>query len=207
MTQALAQLLMMNKMSKQGSQSGGTTYSNSKLPPWANGIIVIGSVALVGFIVYVVYKSIAKAKITENQKELVNQAEKDLKNWSNTGGKLTYANNMNVYNATANTIQQLLDGCESFQSELEVIKNVIHCCKNQGDWLQLVKVFGTRMIDNCGIGTGDTAYALPDLLKDQLDTGGVMFQDRVYEGFTFPYSTTQSVNILNDYFKSKNIQW
>jgi len=211
MYQAVAQALMMDKLSKRGSKGGSTQGYNSKLPAWANGVIVIGSVALVGFIVYVVYKSISKAKESKVAKDLVNQAEKDLKNWSNTGGKLTYANNMNVYNSTANTIQQLLDGCETQQTEIEVIKNIIHCCKNQGDWLQLVKVFGTRTIDNCGVGTGDSIVALPELLKDQLDTMGSSHPLGVgtitYEGFKFPYYTNNSIEILDAYFKSKNIQW
>ena len=183
--------------------------NTTKLPKWANGVIAVGSVALVGFIAYVIYKSLKKRSEQKDEVKTIDQAKADLKTWISSGGKLTYANNLSVYNSTANTIQKLLDGCEaSINTELEVIKNVIHCVKNQGDWLKLVEVFGTRSIADCGSwGMSSTSYTLGDLLKDQLDTGGYVTQG-TYEGFKYGGKWyTNSVDILNDYFRSKNIQW
>jgi len=61
-------------------------------------------------------------------------------------------------------------------SELDVMREVVRVCQNKLDWAKLVRAFGTRTVDNCGWGTGETAYSLPTLLKDQLDStevGGV----------------------------------
>lgn len=181
--------------------------NTTKLPKWANGVIAVGSVALVGFVVYVIYKSLKKRSEQKDEVKTIDQTKADLKAWLNSGQKLTYANNLSVYNTTANTIQKLLDGMEaSINTELDVIKNVIHCVKNQGDWLKLVEVFGTRSIVDANYITS-TTYTLGDLLKDQLDTGGYVVQT-TYEGFKYGGKWyTNSVDILNDYFRSKNIQW
>lgn len=179
-----------------------------KLPMWANGVIAVAGVALVGFVAYVVYRSLKKKAEEREEKKTVEQAKSDLTNWQQQpANKLTYANNLSVYNTTANTIQKLLDGCEiSINTEIDVIKNVIHCVKNQGDWLKLVEVFGSRPIADCGSwGFSVTNYTLGDLLKDQLDTGGLYNIDTI--GYKKNGFATNSVDILNDYFRSKNIQW
>lgn len=182
--------------------------NTTKLPKWANGVIAVGSVALVGFVVYVIYKSLKKRSEQKDEVKTIDQAKADLKNWLNSGGKLTFANNLSVYNTSANTIQKLLDGCEfSINTELDVFKILIKTCKNQGDWLKMVEVFGTRQIADCGSwGISQTAYTLGDLLKDQMDSGGYVAKN-TYDGYTYGGLYSNSVELINEYFRSKNIQW
>lgn len=180
--------------------------TNRRLPQWANGVIAVGSVALVGFLAYVIYRRLVeKSKLRDLQKT-VDQTKADLNNWQKSGGTLTYKNNLSVYNTSANAIANLLDGCDSTDAELQVINTVIKTVKNQGDWLKLQEVFGQRKIDNCFLGTGDTNYTLGDLLKDELDTVIISYGET--DGFK-PKKTfyKNSVEILDEYFKSKNIQW
>lgn len=186
------------------------SVNNTKLPRWANGVIAVGSVALVGFLAYVIYKSLTKKAEQKDENKTVDQVKDDLKNWSSSSGnKLTYANNLSVYNSSANAIQKLLDGCEaSINTEIDVFKIIIKTVKNQGDWLKLAQVFGTRQIADCGSwGLSSTSYTLGDLLKDQMDTGGYVAK-QTYDGYTFGGGIyNNSVELINNYFKNKNIVW
>jgi len=185
------------------------SVNTTKLPRWANGVIAVGSVALVGFLAYVIYKSLKKKAEQKDENKSVEVAKNDLKNWVSSGGKLTYANNLSVYNTSANAIQKLLDGCEvSINTEIDVFKIIVKTVKNQGDWLKMMEVFGTRNIADCGSwGLSVTAYTLGDLLKDQMDTGGYVPKN-TYDGYTYGGRIYgNSIELLNDYFKSRNIQW
>jgi hypothetical protein len=98
------------------------------------------------------------------------------------------------YQQLANSIAINLKGCESFATETQVIADIKKVIKKPIDWYYLVKVFGVKEIDDCG--WGKTTYALPELLKDQLDTavpagpGGL---------------PTESINVLTDYLKTKGV--
>jgi hypothetical protein len=136
------------------------------LPPWAKGVV---AVAIIGGIAYVVYKVSKKSKQTEaekDQKEVSQGATSVLNDLLKKGDKLSFPNAN--YAATCNTIKRLLEGCETLVSEKQAVEEVIKVVKKPIDWYKLVATFGTKDIDNCGIGTGDTNYDLISLLKDQL---------------------------------------
>jgi hypothetical protein len=155
-----------------------------KVPSWAVGVVVVaGVLAFVGggiFVYTKIKKAIDKKKEEGQGKEVTNDAKSELRNLLNSGVRLS--NGESVYSSTANLIQQKLDGCETFTTELEVINTILKVVKNRADWLKLVADFGVRDIDNCGWMTGSTKYDLPTLLKDQLDSKTILIYEKVGSG-------------------------
>ena len=138
------------------------------LPDWAKGTIAVIGVATLVYAGWLVKKGIDKL-IAGRDERKEDEAQKDeLENLQQQGIQHT------ISDATAlglsNTIQSLLDGCELTGSEEEVVNQILATVKNQADWVKLQQKFGTRTIDNCGLGTGDTSYDLRSLLTDQLDS-------------------------------------
>lgn len=185
--------------------------ADRRLPKWANGVIAVGSVVLVGFVVYVIYKSLKKRSEQKNETQTINQVKDDLKKNLATGGKLTWANQLSVYNTACNTIQRLLDGCEYVESELEVVKTICEVVKTQADWLKMQEVWGIRELENC-LTWGKTKYNLGDALADQMDwttTTGSMSKDWVVGGYAFKKGKrwSNSIDMIKEYFASKNIKF
>ena len=154
---------MYAKMVK--SAVGSVGGSNTRLPKWANGLIVIGSLAIVGAVGYLIYKKMKEKEEKGNAQETTDAVNNELKNEITNGNTLSFP--QSNYVTASNTIFQLLDGCEYYTSEVQAIEEVIKIVKKKVDWLNLVKAFGVRKVDNCGYMTGDTTYDLPTLLKDQ----------------------------------------
>ena len=152
----------------------------SELPTWAKGTIaVIGVLTLVGGAL-LIRRGIKK--LAENKDE--RQQERDLnQNTQNELGQLEQQGvqpTLSDLNAQTlcNTIQVLLDGCETpfLGEEYQVVQAILDKVKNQADWVKLQQAFGRRKIDNCGYWTGDTDYDLKTLLNDQLDTTALNFK-------------------------------
>lgn len=193
---------MYAKMIK--SAVGSMGGSNTRLPKWANGLIVVGSLAVVGAVGYFIYKKMNEKKETEDSKATTDAVTNELKNELNNGNTLSFP--QSNYITASNTIFQLLDGCEQYTSELQAIGEIIKIVKKKADWLNLIKVFGVRKVDNCGYWTGDTTYDLPTLLKDQLDASviSIPFFNEI-EGYKVPTGWTKTRDILTGYLKSKGI--
>lgn len=103
------------------------------------------------------------------------------------------------YVSVANSVEKLLDGCESSGSEYEAIKNIIRVVKKPVDWAYLKSVFGVRKISDCGsFGVSKTEYDLATLLNDQLDT--FMAYDLDIEGYKDKGVAQESIDILKKYF-------
>ncbi len=145
-------------------------YKN--LPDWSRGIIstvvVVGGVALVITAGVIGYNYFKKKVDTKDSEDVSNSAWDEYKKLLKSGQKLSFTESK--YISTANTIKTSLDGCETYLGESDAYNAVIDCVKKPIDWYFLVKVFGARSVDNCGLGTGDTTYALPELLREQLGT-------------------------------------
>lgn len=186
-----------------GSMRGGQP-SNTRLPKWANGLIVIGSLAIVGAVGYYLYKKLMQNKEEKDSKETLNEIEKELKNEIQNGQTLTYP--QSNYNTASSLIFQLLDGCERYESEEKAIGEVIKVVKKKADWLNLCRTFGVKKVDNCGYLTGDTTYDLPTLLKDQLDSTAISlpYLDTI-EGYKIPYGWTKTSDILAGYLRTKGV--
>jgi hypothetical protein len=138
------------------------------LPDWAKGTIAVIGVATLVYAGWLVKKGIDKLKENRDEREGDKAQKEELENLQEQGIQPTISDATAL--GLANTIQSLLDGCELTGSEEEVVNQILASVKNQADWVKLQQKFGSRTIDNCGWGTGDTAYDLRSLLSDQLDS-------------------------------------
>jgi len=137
------------------------------LPQWAKGIVGVALLAGVGIVAYTVYKNIKKLKEQKSQNQVVESVSDEIKQAEKNGERLSFP--LSTYQSACNQIEQYLAGCETNNTEMLVVKLILSIVKKNIDWLQLVKSFGVRKIDNCGFLTGDTDYELGGLLAEQLD--------------------------------------
>ena len=92
-----------------------------KTPAWANGVALVLGIVAVGFVGYKVYKYFSD-KVESQEEEIVKKdAKKELDELLKSGA--TLSNSKSVYDSVANFIQVSLDGAETNQTELEVIKH------------------------------------------------------------------------------------
>jgi len=177
-------------MAKLNAQS---TYS--QLPPWAKGTVVILSIVIVAGVGFALYRGIKKGieNLQENaeEREQRKELESDLEKLEKQGVKPTISD----ADATAlvNQIKTGLDGCEMSGTEIQIKDAILQKIQNQADWVLLQQKFGKQLIDNCGLGTGDTEYDLKTLLMEQLDG--------------FDWSFTLYSTLLVDGLKAKGINW
>jgi len=168
-------------MAKNYSNVGG-----SILPPYVKLAIGISIIGVVGFAAYKIYKSISGIGGGRDENKVLDLVDKELKDKIKAGDSLSKP--LSTYQSTANAIEEKLKGCETVGTEVDVIKLVIGQVKKPIDWLQLVKAFGKRKIDDCGLW-GDTDYELGNLLKDQLDQEVPL---GVIQADNFVYNTAKS---------------
>lgn len=156
--------------------------------------IVIVIIAIIALIIYYVHKKIQEKKESkefDKTKELAGDEYAALQDKGNTLSAKPIE-----FQQVSNAILTNLSGCDSLSSELKVIDDITKVVKKPIDWYYLVKIFGVKKVDDCGWGA--TTYALPELLKDQLDTGGI------YSGLGGGIGsgvTSESINLLTDYLK------
>lgn len=165
----------------------------TELPTWAKGAIAIAVIGGVGLIGYKIYKVISNEQELKDSQETANASEDEYKKLLKQGQKLSFPE-IN-YVSASNSIVSGLDGCETYFGEEDAKYAVMNVVKKPIDWYFLVKTFGSRMVDNCGWGTGETAYALPELLREQL--GSISASSGNY------FST--NLSILQDYLKKIGI--
>jgi hypothetical protein len=164
------------------------------MPPVFKGIIALIILIVLVVVAYLIYKKLKKSKEDQGLNYTVNDAHDEYTKLKRKGEKLSSP--LIAYQQTANGIAVDLKGCESFTTELKVINDITKVVKKPIDWYFLVKVFDVKSIDDCGYGS--TSYALPELLKDQLDTGGV------YAGIGGGIGsgvTSSSNNLLEEYLR------
>jgi len=136
------------------------------LPKWAQGVIAVAVVGGVGFLGYKAYKKIQESKSLKDSDQTAKDARKELDKLLDNGQNLTHPKM--VYQTASNSIVNSLDGCDSSENEYDVVDTIKSTIKKPIDWYYLVQLFGSKLIDNCLWGAGETPYALPELLKDQL---------------------------------------
>lgn len=173
------------------------------LTPQGRTIVAVIGTAVSAVILWVVGKEVSKyIRRREDEKDpkvVVSNAKSDLEEEKQKGEVLSFPSS--TYSGTANTIFQLLDGCETLDSEIQVIGNIIKTVKKPIDWFNLIEVFGTKELTDCGtFGQIHTTYDLISLLKDQLDTSGpYVINIDGYKTSGFAY---ESVNVLRTYLKT-----
>lgn len=165
--------------------------------PYARtGLVVVGA-GVVLFAGYKTYKYFSDRAKEEDEREASDTAKSDYEKLLKQGKILSKP--QSSYISVANSVEKLLDGCESSGSELEVIKNIIRVVKKPIDWAYLKSEFGVRKISDCGsFGASKTEYDLATLLNDQLDTA--MAYGIEVEGYKDKGVVQESIDILKKYF-------
>ena len=175
-----------------------------KIPGWAVGVLAVAGVLAVGATAFFLYKAVKKIGEKKDDRQVSKELNKELQDVQDSGVKATSPDS--VYRATADFIEQKLDGCEMSTSELDVVKEVVRVVKNQADWIKLNQAFGTRTIDNCGPFTSDTKYSsISALLKDQLDSPVYLISENIGgKSYTGRYI---SYDLLKSILASRNIKF
>ena len=174
--------------------------SFGKLPIGTQIILTLAGLAVVGTVGYIIYKKFKKTKEDKDSKAVADDADKAANDLKKGGAKLSFPEAS--YSSVINLIVKLLNGCDSFGSELQVVNEVAKVVKTPLDWYYLVSKFGKKDIDDCG--WGKTNYDLITLLKDQLDTAGAYTID--VNGYKKSGYAINTIDILEDYLKTKGIQ-
>ena len=118
----------------------------SEMPPWAKGVIGVGSVLVVGFIVYRVFKKLSSTEATDRAEAA---AVEDELNQELKRNRLTYPNSQ--YNSFASSIE--IAGFDVGTDE-DAIYSVFRKLNNNADFLALSKAWGkpNRRVYEWGIG-------------------------------------------------------
>jgi hypothetical protein len=169
------------------------------LPKWAQGIIAVAIVGGASYVAYKIYQKTKSLTGNKNEKAVANENLKEFDKLQKQGQKLSKP--IPAYQQLINDIVTKLNGCETGNTEIQVIEAIISVVKKPIDWYYLVSKFGNKDIEDCGtFGVGKTNYDLPTLLKDQLDTGGLISINK--DGFKRSGFYSNSINLLNEYFKT-----
>ena len=155
------------------------------LPPWAKGVVVVGSLGLVGAIIYQVYSRIKKDAGKKQAEQAVKETEKELKDEIKNGVKPTISTSQ--ADAWAGQIQKAFDGCDPAETSKGVVAQAFLGLKNNADFLLLVSRYGVRKHDQCGWFTGDFEGDLYQAIVDEL--------------------TNNERNFLNDILAKKGITY
>jgi len=184
------------------------SVGGQKVPKWANGLIVVGSLAIVGAVGWYLYKRYKDKKDKETSQTVVNSSKNELDILLSQGQKLNYP--QSAYDSCANFVEKTFQGCDGiaffsspFGNETDAIFKIINVVKTKADWLNLVRTFGSRKIENCG-GIGSEIYDLPTLINQQADeSGGIAVDLPNYKVGWKWYADTKE--ILQNYLKTKGI--
>lgn len=176
--------------------------------PKTRGVIIILLIVIGFIILYIIYRQIDKyikdEKEGRNSKETVDDATREYQKLRNKGERLNHPES--AYQSSANAIEKLLNGCETFGSEMDSIKEVIKVVNKPIDWYFLIMAFGVRDIDNCGsFGFSQEKYDLPTLLKDQLDSSGAYNITNINGYNDYSFFTQDSVTVLENFLRTRGV--
>jgi len=166
-----------------------------ELPTWAKGVVaVVGLAAVVGA-GYGIWRAIKKAVETSKEgkedREFKEETSQELQVLQQQGITPTLSDSAAL--SLAQDVQRSLEGCELSGTEERVYKAILQSVNNQADWLKLQNVYGVRVTDNCGIGTGDSQQDLKGILMSDLDG--------------FDWSFTLYSTLLRRGLEAKGITW
>lgn len=130
------------------------TYRYYKdLPTWAKGVVIVGGVAITGYILIRIYNSF-KANADKRDAEKFSQdAKNELDALRLSGVKASYSQSQ--YQSFATKIVIALDSCGNNEKS---VYNVFENMKNKADLLNLISAFGVRYYQPCA-ATEPVAYA------------------------------------------------
>jgi len=134
------------------------------LPPWAKGVISIGVLAGVGYLIYRITKKLGEEPLRDatEDKQIKDELETEIKKTPLTYGTSQYA-------TFANNIQEA--GYDVGTDE-DAIYAVFRKIKNNADYLALLKAWGkpTRTVYEWGIGRKKT---LTQFIHSEMDSSEI----------------------------------
>ncbi len=118
----------------------GKLYSTySQLPTWAKGVVAtlgVGTIIVSGFLVYKGIKRAVAGSGLSSQ-----QAQDDLSDLSKNGVKPTYSDTQYA------TWSEKLAYALAYNTDEDMVYQVMGYMKNEADILKLIQVFGTREVE------------------------------------------------------------
>jgi hypothetical protein len=129
------------------------TYRYYKdLPTWAKGAVIVGGVAITGYLLIKIYNSIKANADKRDSLEFSKNAQSELNSLKMRGIKPSYS--ATQYQGFASKLVIALDGCGSDE---EAVFGVFENMNNKADVLNLISAFGVRYYQPCA-ATSPIAY-------------------------------------------------
>lgn len=125
----------------------------SELPPWGKGVIAVGGVALVLYIVYNGYRRVKGASDVREAGQVADAAKKEILALQSKGIRPSYS--ATQYESFALKLAEAMNGCGTTE---ESIMQVFGAMKNKADVLSLISSFGVRFYQPCA-ATQPISYA------------------------------------------------
>lgn len=169
---------------------------------WFKKLPTYAKIALVLAIVYGLYQLFRWIKRTieaSNYQASVGQAQTAINQLAQQGVHPSYAQAQ--YTSYANTLKGAFEGCSgamNSNSFWNTITPVFQSMKNDADIYALIKAYGVRTIDKCGLGTGDFEGDLAGTLSEKF-TGT--------EGVLIGAGDGKDIKTINDILKSNGLQF
>ena len=159
------------------------------LPAIGKAIVIIGGGAAAWFgVINPVRKVIIKKLDEQKSQKTVNETKQDLNEVARKGIRPSYSDSQ--YAGWADKLQKQFDGCDfdwttlglglvisvvlsqtaiKMSNSAKTVYAICYQFKNDADFLSLVKAWGVRTYDNCGLFTGDFSGNIYGAVSDELN--------------------------------------
>jgi len=116
----------------------------SELPPWGKGVVAVGTVAIVGFIIYTTYKKVQRRAALKDANVISEKAKEELLALQTKGVRPSYSPSQ--YEAFSIKLAEAMNDCGTNE---ESVNSVFQAMKNKADVLSLINAFGVRSYRPC----------------------------------------------------------
>lgn len=127
----------------------------------------IGIIILIAFILYQIYKWIKAKAEAGNYNAAVSQSQTALNQLAQQGVTPSYGQAQ--YTTWANSLESLFQGCtlaNDSASGWPALSEIFNNMKNDADIYALIKAYGVRTTDRCGLWNGDNSSDLSATITD-----------------------------------------
>lgn len=147
-----------------------------KQPPLLIGLEIAFGIGVTYFAAKGIVKWIKKTHDEKMQRQVVKDANQEIKNLGQQGQNPSFADTQ--YSAWASQIKTAFDGCDPQSDDYDTVMRIMKQMKNDVDVLKLISAFGTATWDECGwfMGnvTGDLAYGIAHEINGISDINAVL---------------------------------
>jgi hypothetical protein len=173
--------------------SKGLAKSYNELPSWSKGVVAVGGVAILAFIVWNAYRKIKDIKSLQEALSVSKDAKEEANILQRKGIKASYSPTQ--YESFALKLVEAMNGCGT---NLDSVKSVFESMKNKTDVLRLIETFGVR-------------YYRPCPATDPVSYARYMYDEKTFGGNIqtwLQYDLSQSeIRSINTILSSKNIDF